>query len=184
MFDTISKGFRAARERLTGQGELTEDVIDGALKGRAHELARGGCRVPGSQAVSLADVKDRALGEQVKLVAKTGDGKVRVRAEDHFVRICNEALVELMGPVDTELELANKGVTGVMMVGLQGSGKTTSTAKLARYLQKQDKKVMLVAADVYRPGCHPSARGARQAARASGVFETRGRSRRHLCRRH
>ncbi|TPV96736.1 MAG: signal recognition particle protein [Myxococcales bacterium FL481] len=150
MFDTISKGFRAARERLTGQAELTEDVIDSALKDVRMSLLEADVEFRVVKQF-LADVKERALGEEVKLVAKTGGGKMRVRAEDHFVRICNEALVELMGPVDADLKTAAKGVTGIMMVGLQGSGKTTSTAKLARYLQKQDKSVMLVAADVYRP---------------------------------
>src|SRR5690606_14711039 len=99
----------------------------------------------------LRDVKERALGEQVQLVAKAKDKKVRVRPEDHFVQICHDALVELMGPVDTTLERANKGVTGIMMVGLQGSGKTTSSGKLARKLQREGHNVMLVAADVYRP---------------------------------
>jgi signal recognition particle subunit SRP54 len=76
---------------------------------------------------------------------------MRVRAEDHFVKICHDELIALMGPVDTSLTRARKGATGIMMVGLQGSGKTTSCGKLARKLQKAGYKVMLVAADVYRP---------------------------------
>ncbi|MCA9685553.1 MAG: signal recognition particle protein Srp54, partial [Myxococcales bacterium] len=150
MFETISKGFRAARERLTGKGELTEEVVDAALKDVRLSLLEADVEFR-TVKTFLRNVKEKALGAEVKLVAKSGDKTVRVRTEDHFVQICHEALVELMGPVDTSLARANKGITGVMMVGLQGSGKTTTTGKLARRLQKQGHKVMLVAADVYRP---------------------------------
>src|SRR5262249_8218708 len=77
--------------------------------------------------------------------------KIRVKSEDHFIRICHDELVALMGPPDSELATANSGATGIMMVGLQGSGKTTTVGKLARKLGKDGKKVMLVACDVYRP---------------------------------
>jgi signal recognition particle subunit SRP54 len=150
MFETISKGFRAARERLTGRGELTEDVVDAALKDVRMSLLEADVEFRVVKRF-LQAVKDKALGEEVRLVAKQGDKKLRVRPEDHFVRICHEELVELMGPVDTTLATASKGVTGIMMVGLQGSGKTTTTGKLAKRLQKEGKKVMLVACDVYRP---------------------------------
>ncbi len=150
MFETISKGFRAARERLTGKGELTEEVIEAALKDVRMSLLEADVEFRVVKQF-LANVKEKALGTEVTLVAKLGEKKTRVRTEDHFVRICHEELVALMGPVDTTIEQAPKGVTGIMMVGLQGSGKTTSTGKLARKLQKDGKKVMLVACDVYRP---------------------------------
>ena len=151
MFETISKGFRAARERLTGKGELSEDVIDAALKDVRLSLLEADVEFRTVKRF-LRDVKKRALGEEVQLVAKGKDKKkVRVRPEDHFVQICHEALIDLMGPVDTSFNRANKGITGIMMVGLQGSGKTTTTGKLARKLQKDGHSVMLVAADVYRP---------------------------------
>jgi signal recognition particle subunit SRP54 len=150
MFETISKGFRAARERLTGKGELTEDVIDAALKDVRMSLLEADVEFRVVKQF-LAAVREKAIGTEVQLVAGTGAKKVRVRSEDHFIKICHEELVALMGPVDTELATASRGVTGIMMVGLQGSGKTTSTGKLARRLQKDGKKVMLVACDVYRP---------------------------------
>ncbi len=151
MFETISKGFRSAKERVTGRGELSEDVIDEALKDVRMSLLEADVEFRVVKSF-LKNVKEKALGEQVKLVAKNKAGeKVRVRAEDHFVRICHDELTALMGPVETGLAEANKGVTGIMMVGLQGSGKTTTTGKLARKLQKDGKKVMLVACDVYRP---------------------------------
>ncbi len=150
MFETISKGFRAAKERLTGTGKLTEDVIDEALKDVRLSLLEADVEFRVVKKF-LRNVKTEALGEEVALRTTTNDGQIRVRPEDHFVQICNDALVDLMGPVDTSLATASKGITGVMMVGLQGSGKTTSTGKLARHLQQEGHKVMLVAADVYRP---------------------------------
>jgi signal recognition particle subunit SRP54 len=150
VFETISKGFKAARERLTGTAELTEDVVDAALKDVRMSLLEADVEFRVVKKFMRA-VKEKALGEEVKLVTKMDGEKVRVRAEDHFVRICNDALVDLMGPVDTTIAQAKKGLTGIMMVGLQGSGKTTTTGKLARKLQKDGAKVMLVAADVYRP---------------------------------
>jgi signal recognition particle subunit SRP54 len=150
MFDTISKGFRAARQRLTGKAELTEDVVDEALKEVRMSLLEADVEFRVVKQF-LSAVREKALGAEVQLVAKTGDKKMRVRPEDHFVQICNEELTALMGPVDTSIADAKRGVTGIMMVGLQGSGKTTTTGKLARKLQKDGKKVMLVACDVYRP---------------------------------
>ena len=150
MFETISKGFRAARERLTGKGELTEDVVDAALKDVRMSLLEADVEFRVVKKF-LNAVKEEALGSSVQLVAKSGDKKVRVKAEDHFVKICHDQLIELMGPVDTSVAQAKSGPTGIMMVGLQGSGKTTTTGKLARKLQKDGNKVLLVACDVYRP---------------------------------
>ncbi len=150
MFDTISKGFRSARQRLTGRAELSEDVVDAALKDVRLALLEADVEFRVVKRF-LRGVRKKALGEEVRLVAEKDGKKIRVRPEDHFVRICHDELVALMGPVDTELARASKGATGVMMVGLQGSGKTTTTGKLARRLQKDGHKVLMVAADVYRP---------------------------------
>ncbi len=150
MFETISKGFRAARERLTGQGELTEEVINAALKDVRLSLLEADVEF-GVVKAFLKSVREKALGEKVQLVAKAAEKKMRVKPEDHFVKICHDELVDLMGPVDTSLNRARKGCTGIMMIGLQGSGKTTTCGKLARKLQKAGFKVMMVAADVYRP---------------------------------
>ena len=150
MFETISKGFRAARERLTGKAELTEDVVNAALKDVRLSLLEADVEF-GVVKTFLQSVKEKALGEKVTLVAKKQSETMRVRPEDHFVKICHDELIGLMGPVDTSLNRARKGCTGIMMVGLQGSGKTTTAGKLARKLQKAGYKVMLVAADVYRP---------------------------------
>ena len=96
-------------------------------------------------------VKEKAVGVIVKVKASSKEKVRRVTPEDHFVKLCHDELVELMGPVDSSIKFAKKGPTGIMLVGLQGSGKTTTVGKLARYLEKQHKRPLLVAADVYRP---------------------------------
>ncbi len=102
----------------------------------------------------LARVKEKALGEVVSTSVTGKKGKkFQVAPGDHFIKICHDELEALMGPVDASLVLSQKGQrpAGIMLVGLQGSGKTTPVAKLAGFLIKQGKKPMLVAADIYRP---------------------------------
>ena len=166
MLETLSKGFRLARERLTGQAELTEDNIEAALRDVRMSLLEADVALPVVRSF-LTRVKEKALGQVVQLRAKAsvptetgkpGDKllqKMEVSPEYHFIKICQEELTGLMGNPDggpTEINWAKKGPTVFMMVGLQGSGKTTTTGKLARWLQKIHKrKPLLVAADVYRP---------------------------------
>jgi signal recognition particle subunit SRP54 len=87
----------------------------------------------------------------VQLRAKAGDRALQATPEQHFIKICQDELISLMGPVETDITWAKKGPTSIMMVGLQGSGKTTTVGKLARYFEKQKHRPLLVAADVYRP---------------------------------
>jgi signal recognition particle subunit SRP54 len=152
MFDAISKGFRQAKNRLAGLTELTEQNIDAALREVRLSLLEADVEL-GVVKAFIARVKDKALGEVVRVKAKTRDGSVmNVTAGDQFTKICHDELVAFMSAADgPALAFADKGPTGVMMVGLQGSGKTTSCAKLARYLQKDGKKPLLVAADMQRP---------------------------------
>src|SRR5215470_2462687 len=152
MLETISRGFRAAKQRLSGVAELTDDVIDEALRDVRMSLLEADVDFKVTKSF-LERVKDKALGEQVKLRARTKEyGVVQITPEQAFIKICQDELTSMMGPVDTELRWAKKGPTGIMMVGLQGSGKTTTVGKLARWLEKtKDKKPLLVAADIYRP---------------------------------
>ncbi|MCK7488813.1 MAG: hypothetical protein MZU79_00110 [Anaerotruncus sp.] len=71
--------------------------------------------------------KNKALGEIVHTRVTHGGKKLKVSPEQHFVKICYDELVGIMGPVDTSLKLTGRAVSAVMMVGLQGSGKTTTT---------------------------------------------------------
>jgi signal recognition particle subunit SRP54 len=150
MFETISRGFKAAKARLTGVAELTPENIEEALRDVRMSLLEADV---GFKVVVrfLERVKEKAIGQTVELRAKAGDRYLTATPDQHFVKICQDELVALMGPVNTDIEWAKKGPTGIMMVGLQGSGKTTTVGKLARHLEKLKKRPLLVAADIYRP---------------------------------
>jgi signal recognition particle subunit SRP54 len=152
MFDAISKGFKQARNRLAGLTELNEQNIDAALREVRLSLLEADVELNVVKAF-LARVKEKALGEVVRTRVKTEGGKtVTVTAGDQFTKICHDELVAFISAEGEALSFAPKGEpTGIMMVGLQGSGKTTTCAKLARYLQKEGKKVLLVAGDMQRP---------------------------------
>jgi signal recognition particle subunit SRP54 len=149
MLETISKGFKNARNLLSGQAELSEANIDGALREVRLSLLEADVEFNVVKGF-LARVKETALGATVATSAKKGREKIKVGPAEHFIKICYEELEALMGPVDPANNIGHP-VGTIMMVGLQGTGKTTTTAKLARYLQRQKKKPMLVAADIYRP---------------------------------
>ena len=150
MFETLTKGFRTAKQKFQGLAELDEKTIDEALGD-----VRTSCSRPTSASRwsrrSASRCSEKAVGVIVKVRATSKEKVRRVTPEDHFVKLCHDELVHLMGPVDSDLRFAKKGPTGIMMVGLQGSGKTTTVGKLARYLEKRGRRPLLVAADVYRP---------------------------------
>jgi len=151
MFDALANGFRQAKNRLAGLTELSEQNIDTALREVRLSLLEADVEL-GVVKTFLARVKGKALGEVVRVKAKKQSGEtVSVTAGDQFTKICHDELVAFMTAEGPAIAFAEKGPTGVMMVGLQGSGKTTTCAKLARYLQKQGKKPLLVAADMQRP---------------------------------
>ena len=150
MLETVSKGFKSARNRLKGYRELTNENIEEAVRDIRISLLEADVEFNVVKAF-LSRVQEKALGEIVQLKAKTQEGVSKVSPGDHFIKICLEELTDLMGPVDSSVEYAKSGITKIMMVGLQGSGKTTSIGKLARLIEKQGKRPLLVAADVYRP---------------------------------
>ncbi len=153
MFDALTKGFKAARNRLAGLTELSETNVDSALREVRLSLLEADVEL-GVVKSFLARVKEKALGEVVRTRARGRDGQtIKVSASDAFVQICHDELVAFMSTGEgPPLALAPQGqVTGVMMVGLQGSGKTTTCAKLVRWLQKQKHRPLLVAADMQRP---------------------------------
>jgi signal recognition particle subunit SRP54 len=153
MLDAVTKGFRAAKNKLTGKAELTEENIEDALRDIRVALLEADVDY-GVVKSFITTVKDKAIGEVVQVTTTQKDGKKLVASPgDHFIKICHDELEALMGPVDTSLKFKgpNDGPTVIMMVGLQGSGKTTTAGKLTQYLQKKGKKPLLVAADIYRP---------------------------------
>src|SRR3954471_21216975 len=150
MFETLTKGFRSAKQKFQGLAVLDEATVDEALKDVRTALLEADV---GFEVVQdfCKRVKEKSTGVIVKVRASTKEKVRRVSPEDHFVKLCHDELVELMGPVDSHIKTAKRGPTGVMVVGLQGSGKTTTVGKLARLLEKQHRRPLLVAADVYRP---------------------------------
>jgi signal recognition particle subunit SRP54 len=151
MFETLTKGFRAAKARLTGKTELSADNIDQALRDVRMALLEADVEL-GVVKRFLGRVKDRTLGTEVTLRAEHQGQRARVEPGDHFIQACHDELIAMMSSDDTDLRMAPKGSpTLVMMVGLQGQGKTTTSAKLARLYARDGKKVLLVAADLQRP---------------------------------
>src|SRR5512139_1457751 len=150
MFDTLARGFRQARNRLAGLTELTESNIEPALREVRLSLLEADVEI-GVVKAFLSRVKAKAVGRTLDAKVKHEGETLQVSASDHFVKICHDELEAMMAHEGAPIVWASGRPTGLMMVGLQGSGKTTTCAKLARYLEKQGKKPMLVAADVYRP---------------------------------
>jgi len=151
MFDALAKGFRQAKNRLAGLTELNDQNVDSALREVRLSLLEADVEL-GVVKAFLARVKADAVGETVRVRMKGSQGEtMKVSAGDQFVKICHDELVAFMTAEGDALTFAASGPTGIMMVGLQGSGKTTTAAKLGSYLRREGKKPLLVAADMQRP---------------------------------
>ncbi len=146
MLDALSRGFRNARNKLAGKAELTEDAVTDALRDVRVSLLEADVDLDVMKSF-LERVKQKTLGRTVQIKAPKG---FTVTPADYFIKACSDELTELLGGVEAPLDLTGKPAV-LMMVGLQGSGKTTTAGKLARKLLQQGKKPMLVAADIYRP---------------------------------
>ncbi len=150
MLEVLTKGFRDAKDYLQGIRTLNEENLSEALSMIRVSLLEADVEFQIARSF-LDRVKEKALGEIVRTRVSHKERNLRVSPGDHFIKLCNDELSGLMGPADPSLALNRKPVSTIMMVGLQGSGKTTTAAKLARYLVKQGRQPLLVAADVYRP---------------------------------
>lgn len=152
MLETISKGFSSAKNLLRKETTLSEQNIADALKEVRISLLEADVEYSVVRSF-ITTLKERSLGLKVKTSVADKKGQVHnLRPDEHFIGICYEELEKLMGPECVELDLES-GLLSFMMVGLQGSGKTTTSAKLARYLKEEKKRTpLLVAADIYRPG--------------------------------
>ncbi len=142
MFETITNSLSSALRKLTGAGRLTESNIEEGLR----EVRK---------ALLEADVNFKVVKDFIERVKQKAIGQDLIRSiqpGQQIVKIVHDELVALMGKGDTTIKRAPNGPTVIMMCGLQGSGKTTTCGKLARYLQnKYGARPLLVAADVRRP---------------------------------
>ena len=141
MFEQLSDKLTVTFERLRGRPRVTEADLEEALRDVRVALLEADVNLKVVRQL-IATVRERALGEKV-LESITGAQQV--------VKIVHDALVEMLGGEAAPIARAERPPTVILLVGLQGSGKTTSAAKLASVLRKQGRRPMLVAADVYRP---------------------------------
>ncbi len=142
MFDNLSERLASTVQKLKGQGRLTESNIEEALRDVRRALLEADVALPVVKTF-IEDVKQRALGEEV--LTSLTPGQV-------FIKIVNDEMVRLMGEANEALNLAQQPPAVILMAGLQGAGKTTTVAKLAKLLKdRYKKKAMLVSCDIYRP---------------------------------
>ena len=141
MFERLSDKLDTAFKKLKGRGKLTEKNIEEGLKEIRMALLEADVHYRVAKGF-IADVKKRALGQEVLTSLTPGQ---------QVIKIVNEELTELMGSHQEELNLSGPSPIALMLVGLQGSGKTTTAGKLAVYLRNKGRHPYLVPADVYRP---------------------------------
>lgn len=141
-FDSLSEKLQNVFKNLRSKGRLTEEDVKSALK----EV---------KMALLEADVNFRVVKQFVKKIQERAIGQDVMNGLNPgqmVIKIVNEEMVSLMGSETTEIALKSGGeITVIMMAGLQGAGKTTTTAKIAGKLKQKGKKPLLAACDIYRP---------------------------------
>jgi signal recognition particle subunit SRP54 len=141
MFEELSLKLESALKKVTGQGKLTEANISDTLREIRRILLDADVNYKVAKDF-IENVKVKALGKEV--IASISPGQL-------ITKIIYDELTELLGGGHQELQINPSGITTILVVGLQGSGKTTFCGKLAKKLTEQKRKVLLVAADIYRP---------------------------------
>ena len=141
MFEELSLKLETALKKVTGQGKLTEANISDTLREIRRILLDADVNYKVAKDF-IENVKVKALGKEV--IASISPGQL-------ITKIIYDELTELLGGGHQELQINPSGITTILVVGLQGSGKTTFCGKLAKKLTEQKRKVLLVAADIYRP---------------------------------
>ena len=141
MFDSLSEKLNRVFKKLKGRGRLSEANIQDALKEVRLALLEADVNYKVVKKL-IEDIRGRAVGQDVLESLTPGQ---------QIVKIVNEELTRLMGESRTGLELVGETPHSLMLVGLQGSGKTTTAAKLAAHLRKQGRHPLMVPADIYRP---------------------------------
>ena len=140
-FENLSEKLQGTFRKLKGKGVLTEADINDAMREVKLALLEADVNFKVVKEF-VAEVKEKALGQGVLESLTPGQ---------QVIKIVNDTLVDLMGGTNSKLTFSPSGFTVLLMVGLQGTGKTTTCGKLAAYLKKHGKKPMLAACDIYRP---------------------------------
>lgn len=142
MFDNLSDRLTGSLKKISGKGRINEKNIQETLREVRMALLEADVALPVVKAF-IEQVKARALGSEVSTA---------LSPDQAFLKIVNDELTKVMGEANEGLSLKTAPPAVVLMAGLQGAGKTTSTAKLAKHLiEREKKKVLLVSADIYRP---------------------------------
>ncbi|BBB93220.1 MAG TPA: signal recognition particle protein [Methylomusa anaerophila] len=141
VFESLADKLQQTFKKLRGRGKLSEGDVADALKEVRLALLEADVNFKVVKDL-IAKIKERAIGQEV-LESLT--------PAQHVIKIVNEELANLMGGTQSRIVIASKPPTVVMLVGLQGAGKTTTAGKLANHLKRQGKRPLLVAGDIYRP---------------------------------
>ena len=142
MFENLSERLGQAAASLRGRGRLTDDNIKDTMRQVRLALLEADVALPVVK-LFIEEIRERAIGSEVRKSLKPGQA---------LVKIIHDELVKVMGAEDCELSFRTQPPAVILLAGLQGAGKTTTAAKLAkRLIEKDKKKVILVSADVYRP---------------------------------
>ena len=141
MFENLSEKFQGVLKKLRGHGRISEGNIEEALREVRLALLEADVNYKVVKEFTAA-VRSKALGAEVM---------ASLSPDQHFIKIVHDEMAGMMGGEARDLDLARRPPVPVMLVGLQGSGKTTSCGKLALHLQKKKRRPFLVPADVYRP---------------------------------
>jgi len=140
-FEGLTSRLQETFNKIRGKGKVTESDVNQMMREVRLALLEADVNYKVVKDF-VSRVKERAVGQEVLKSLTPGQ---------QVIKVVNEELTEVLGGTQSKLTIASKPPTIIMMVGLQGAGKTTHTGKLAKYLLKQNKQPLLVAADIYRP---------------------------------
>ena len=140
-FEGLSSRLQDITRRIKGEARITESNMKDMLREVKLALLEADVNYKIVKEF-IASVQEKALGQDVMKSLKPGE---------QVVKIVRDELTELLGGTDSKINISPNPPTVIMLVGLQGAGKTTMAGKLANYLRKQGKKPLMVACDVYRP---------------------------------
>ena len=141
MFSNLSNRLSDTLNKLRGVGRLTEDNIKESLSEVRRALIEADVAIDVVKQF-IDEIREKVVGQEILSNVRPGEA---------LIKLVNDELIHILGDKQDELNLKAQPPVVILMAGLQGSGKTTTVAKLSRWLKKQDKKVLVTSADVYRP---------------------------------